>query len=218
MCQQILHKNAVNILIKSEELNNKNVQHHTMYLDCHKYQNDNNVHDVIFDMKLNALTRVIDYTTKDINRQAIIFCDSIDECVKLNDEMILKKYSTVIVHEMQSAKERKYAIRDFMQINATIMITTGNSVLGFDCQTLKTAVNFTMPSGDNYKESYMHRAGRCGRFGKHGDVINLCVKNCTVLSPDGLTREPSDISKVFAISKYFKFELRELFTKDSWIM
>ena len=38
-------------------------------------------------------------------------------------------------------------------------------------------INYDIPFGDNYQESYLHRIGRTGRFGRVGVAINLLTNN-----------------------------------------
>ena len=53
-----------------------------------------------------------------------------------------------------------------------MLIATNLLARGIDVQQVSIVFNFDMPSFED-KESYIHRIGRCGRFGRKGTAISL---------------------------------------------
>jgi ATP-dependent RNA helicase DDX19/DBP5 len=58
-----------------------------------------------------------------------------------------------------------------------ILVTTNVMARGIDVEQVTIVVNYDMPTERNETtadcETYLHRIGRTGRFGKHGLAINL---------------------------------------------
>jgi len=46
--------------------------------------------------------------------------------------------------------------------------------LGLDIQQVNLVINYDFP---NSHSAYIHRAGRCGRFGRKGSVISFLTEN-----------------------------------------
>jgi superfamily II DNA/RNA helicase len=52
------------------------------------------------------------------------------------------------------------------------MISTDMLARGIDVQQVSLVINFDIPT---VRESYIHRTGRAGRFGRKGTTINLIL-------------------------------------------
>jgi translation initiation factor 4A len=55
-----------------------------------------------------------------------------------------------------------------------VLITTDLLARGIDVQQVSLVINYDMPSN---RESYIHRIGRSGRFGRKGVAVNFIVKS-----------------------------------------
>jgi superfamily II DNA/RNA helicase len=53
-----------------------------------------------------------------------------------------------------------------------VLIATNLLARGIDVQQVSVVFNFDMPAFED-KESYIHRIGRCGRFGRRGTAISF---------------------------------------------
>jgi len=74
---------------------------------------------------------------------------------------------------------RNQIICSFRQGISRILITSDILARGIDDQQVSVVVNYDIPLSF---ESYIHRSGRCGRFGRKGVVINLTtVDNMTMI-------------------------------------
>lgn len=73
--------------------------------------------------------------------------------------------------------EQRLAVLDrFREGLQKVLITTNVLSRGIDIEQVNIVVNFDLPvnqEGQADCETYLHRIGRTGRFGKHGIAINL---------------------------------------------
>jgi len=67
-------------------------------------------------------------------------------------------------------KERDELLKDFRQSRYRVLITTDLMSRGIDIQNVSLVINYDIPTR---RETYLHRVGRSGRFGKRGIAINL---------------------------------------------
>ena len=102
--------------------------------------------------------------------QSIIFVNSIKRAMWL--ESMLRKHDfsmSVITGEMTQA-DRNTIIDEFRTGRSRILISTDLLARGIDVKGLKLVINYDFP---NNRENYIHRIGRCGRYGSKGVAINL---------------------------------------------
>lgn len=75
------------------------------------------------------------------------------------------------------AVEQRLAVLDrFREGLQKVLITTNVLSRGIDIEQVNIVVNFDLPVNQEGKadcETYLHRIGRTGRFGKHGIAVNL---------------------------------------------
>ena len=79
---------------------------------------------------------------------------------------------TVLFHGDLSAKERETIYKDFVAGNWRLLIATDVLARGIDVQSVNVVVNFDMP---RELQTYIHRVGRSGRYGRKGVAISLIV-------------------------------------------
>ena len=73
-------------------------------------------------------------------------------------------------------EQRIHILNRFREGKEKILITTNVLARGIDVEQVTIVVNFDLPidqSGQADCETYLHRIGRTGRFGKSGLAINL---------------------------------------------
>ena len=63
---------------------------------------------------------------------------------------------------------------DFRSGSTRILLTTDLLARGIDIQQVSLVINYDIPID---KESYLHRIGRTGRFGRKGVAINFVTKD-----------------------------------------
>lgn len=95
---------------------------------------------------------------------------------------------------------RDSVVADFKNGQTKVLIATDVLSRGFDVTQVTLVINFDLPverNGDPAYETYMHRIGRSGRFGRKGAAFNL---SC----------DSADEEVLRAISTYFKHEIPEV--------
>ena len=64
-------------------------------------------------------------------------------------------------------------MKDFRLGNSRVLIATDIIARGIDVQQVEIVINFDIPK---YTETYIHRIGRSGRFGRKGVAINFVTE------------------------------------------
>ena len=100
--------------------------------------------------------------------QAIIFCNTIRKVEWLTKSLTDENFSITSVHGRMSTKERNEIVKEFRDGKTRILITTDLLARGIDIPQVNLVLNYDLPPN---KETYIHRIGRCGRFGKKGVAI-----------------------------------------------
>ncbi len=103
-------------------------------------------------------------------KQAVIFCNlkkKIDEvALKLKEDNL----SVVCLHGEMEQRERDKIMKEFKNGTSRILLSTDMISRGIDVQQVSLVINYDIP---NNKETYIHRIGRSGRFGRKGVAINF---------------------------------------------
>lgn len=100
----------------------------------------------------------------------IIFCNSIRTVENLASQLIDDNYTVSTIHGGMEQAEREYKLKQLRTGATRLLITTDILARGIDVQQLSMVVNYDLP---HESETYIHRIGRCGRFGRKGIAINL---------------------------------------------
>ena len=70
-----------------------------------------------------------------------------------------------MIHGELSTEERKITMNEFKGGQTRILLSTDLLSRGIDIQQLSLVINFDLPRS---KETYIHRIGRSGRYGRKG--------------------------------------------------
>jgi len=108
--------------------------------------------------------------------QAIIFCQTRKVATWLASELKEDGHAVSLLIGDLTPDERIKVLDRYRQGLEKILITTNVLSRGIDIEQVTIVVNFDLPLDKNGKadcETYLHRIGRTGRFGKHGLAINL---------------------------------------------
>lgn len=89
--------------------------------------------------------------------------------------------------------QRDMIMREFRTATTRILISTDLLARGIDVQQISVVINYDLP---NRKESYIHRIGRSGRFGRKGTAINFVT--------------PRDANFLKEIQEFYKTQINEL--------
>jgi translation initiation factor 4A len=156
LLEHIMKANYVSILVKDDELTLDGIKQYYI--------------NIAEEYKLSALTDLYKYM--DIG-QAIVYCNKKNKADELKQELSQKDFAISILHGDMMQKEREDIMKDFRVGNTRLLITTDILSRGIDIQQVSLVINYDMPK---YPQTYIHRIGRSGRFGRKGCAINFVTK------------------------------------------
>lgn len=102
--------------------------------------------------------------------QLIIFVNKRARAEWLAEKMRLAGHTLEYIHGEMDVAERKERMNDFRAGKARVLISTDLLARGIDVQQVSLVINFELPP---QRENYIHRIGRCGRYGRKGAAINI---------------------------------------------
>jgi translation initiation factor 4A len=149
-------RDPVRILIKREEVTLDGIKQY--YVNCERSDN-----------KLIVLLDI--YSSLSIT-QAIIYCNTRRQVDWLKSRMTEQDFSVSEFHAEMSQSERDQVLKEFRTGSTRVLIATDILARGIDVQQVSMVINFDLPLK---KESYIHRIGRAGRFGRKGVAINFAT-------------------------------------------
>ena len=92
-----------------------------------------------------------------------------------------------------SEGERKKIYNEFKTGGCRVLITSDLFARGIDVQQVSIVINFDIPRNEN---TYLHRIGRSGRWGRKGIAINFQTRY--------------DVNKLQRFKDFYKTEIREM--------
>jgi translation initiation factor 4A len=102
--------------------------------------------------------------------QCIIYINSKNKLMEIYDKLMNDNFPVSFIHGELTSEERKNVMKDFRSGHTRILLSTDLLSRGIDVQQLSLVINFDLPKS---KETYIHRIGRSGRYGRKGVSINL---------------------------------------------
>lgn len=102
--------------------------------------------------------------------QSVIFCNTRRKVDWLADQMNQKQFTVSFMHADMPKGEREKVMATFRSGSSRVLITTDLLSRGIDVQHVSIVINFDLPAN---RESYLHRIGRSGRYGRKGVAINM---------------------------------------------
>lgn len=151
---------ANEIKLKREELSVEGIKQ--FYMDC---KSEEHKYDVLVDL----------YSLLTIG-QSMIFCKRREVADQIARRMTAEGHQVSSLHGAKDAAERDATIDDFRDGKSKVLITTNVVSRGIDILQVNMVVNYDMPltmDGKPDAETYLHRIGRTGRFGRKGVAINF---------------------------------------------
>jgi len=156
LSQQFM-RDPVRILVKADQLTLQGIRQFYIAIDDERY-------------KLDTLCDL--YTTISV-AQSIIFCNT-RRCVEwLGEEMERRDFTVSVIHSDMSQRERDLVMRAVRGGSSRVLIATNVLARGVDVQQVSLVLNYDLPHDT---ESYIHRIGRSGRFGRKGTAINFMTR------------------------------------------
>jgi translation initiation factor 4A len=102
--------------------------------------------------------------------QAVIFCNTKRKVNWLADKLKQNDFTVSFMHSGMVQSERELILREFRSGSTRILIATDLLARGIDVNSISLVINYDLPFD---KETYIHRIGRAGRYGKKGCAINF---------------------------------------------
>ncbi|CAM9320103.1 unnamed protein product [Ascophyllum nodosum] len=145
------------------------------------------------DLVLDVITQLwIDLRNKPITRlqllqqdlyeilemgQSIIFCRTKRDADMISERLTSQNFGCSILHGDLQGEERDATMDEFRSGRNKVLLTTNVLSRGVDVPAVSLVVNYDMPtlgaSREADPDTYLHRIGRTGRFGRRGVAINL---------------------------------------------
>lgn len=142
------------ILVKKEQLTLEGIQQ--FYINV---KHNNWKYDVLTDI----------YNTINI-AQCIIYINSKDKLNQVYQSLTSDNFPVGMIHGNLMTNERETIMNQFRQGEIRILLSTDLLSRGIDIQQLSLVINYDLPI---QKETYIHRIGRSGRYGRKGVAINF---------------------------------------------
>jgi superfamily II DNA/RNA helicase len=105
--------------------------------------------------------------------QAIVYCNKKNKADELKHGLMQQNFSVSVLHGDMMQKEREEIMNEFRIGKTRILITTDILSRGIDIQQVSLVINYDMPK---YPQTYIHRIGRSGRYGRKGSAINFVTR------------------------------------------
>ena len=170
-------RNPVKILVKSDMLTLEGISQYRIVIDDdpQKYATLKDIYDIIS------------------MSQCIIYCNSVKRVMSLYDAMKQDEFPVCCIHSNMEKEDRARAYDEFKNGKHRVLISSNVTARGIDIQQVSTVINFDIPKDIN---TYLHRIGRSGRWGRKGIGINFVTRR--------------DLRKVKEIEEYYHTEIPDL--------
>lgn len=178
-CKKIMD-NPLKVLLKKNEIPVDLISQ--FYLDVE-------VEDYKFDVLLDLYSLMS-------TEQTIIFCNTIRKVKWLTENLNEKNFSITAIHGKMTQDERNEIVKEFREGKTRLLLTTDLLARGIDIPQVNLVINYDLPPS---KETYIHRIGRCGRFGKKGVSITM-VK----------MEDPMDVKCLNKMKHFYNMKINEL--------
>ena len=142
------------ILVKKEELTLEGITQFYINIKINDWK-----YDVLKDL----------YDTINIS-QCIIYINSKAKLMEIYETLMKDNFPVAYIHGELISKDREQVMDEFKKGHSRILLSTDLLSRGIDVQQLSLVINFDLPKS---KETYIHRIGRSGRYGRKGVAINL---------------------------------------------
>jgi translation initiation factor 4A len=165
--------NPVKILVEAEKLSLEGIKQYYVDVEREQYKFDT-LCDLYRSLKIS---------------QSIIFVNTIDKCIYLYDRLTENNHTVSLIHGQLTPEERNNVMKQFRLGNCRILLATDILARGIDVQHVNMVINYDLP---NKIESYLHRIGRSGRYGRKGTAINFIT--------DKSNRQMTEITRAYNIN------------------
>ena len=170
-------RDPVKILVKTDELTLEGIEQYYINVERNEFK---------FDTICDLYSRIS-------IAQSIIYCNSKKSVDDLSEKLNANGYAVTSIHGKLSREERDRIMKEFIDGNTRILVSTDLLCRGIDVQQVSTVINYDIPYNI---DSYLHRIGRSGRWGRKGVGINFVTFN--------------DIKTIREIEKYYSTQIEPM--------
>ena len=150
-------KDPIQILVKKEQLTLEGIQQFYVNVKHSDWK-----YDVIADL----------YDIINVG-QCIVYINNKSKIVEINDRLLRDNFPVSYITGDKTSEERNKIMEDFRGGKIRILLSTDLLARGIDIQQLSLVINYDLP---REKETYIHRIGRSGRYGRKGVAINFITE------------------------------------------
>tara|TARA_Y100000780_G_scaffold232552_1_gene265893 strand:+ start:4986 stop:6140 length:1155 start_codon:yes stop_codon:yes gene_type:complete len=148
------------ILVKKEQLTLEGISQFYDYIERDEY-------------KFDYLCHIYDRISIS---QSIIYVNTVKKASLLAEKLHEKNFTVTVIHGNMPSHERTEVMKQFRNGTSRILISTDLLARGIDVQQVSIVINYDIPTN---RESYIHRIGRSGRYGRKGVAINFVTRRDT---------------------------------------
>ena len=111
----------------------------------------------------------------------------------LAEQLHKDNFPVGMIHGNLQTNEREQIMNQFRQGDIRILLSTDLLSRGIDVQQLSLVINYDLPI---QKETYIHRIGRSGRYGRKGVAINFVTDR--------------DLESLSELQKFYNTKIEEM--------
>ena len=175
-------RKPVNVLVKADLLTLEGIKQY--YINVEKN-----------DFKFETLCDIFSLLTVS---QSMIYCNSKKVVDDLTYRLQEANFTVSYIHGAMTSNERELTMAAFRSGKTRVLVSTDLLSRGIDVQQVSVVINYDVPTR---VDSYLHRIGRSGRFGRKGVAINFAtyydikkIKNIEQFYNTQIDVLPEDIS------------------------
>ena len=150
-------RDPVKILVKADMLTLEGIAQHYVALE-----DDNQKYATLKDLFASISVS-----------QAMIYCNSVRRVGDLHAALTEDGFSACCIHSSMEKEDRARSYQEFKEGKHRVLISSNVTARGIDIQQVSTVINFDIPRDVN---TYLHRIGRSGRWGRKGVGINFVTR------------------------------------------
>jgi ATP-dependent RNA helicase RhlE len=127
------------------------------------------VYPVASDLKRSLLVHLLTHDEENA-KQVLVFVGTKFGASRLAVYLERQGIAADAIHGDKSQQQRTEALEAFKSGKVRVLVATDVAARGLDIDDLPHVINYELP---HTAEDYVHRIGRTGRAGKHGDATSL---------------------------------------------
>jgi ATP-dependent RNA helicase RhlE len=124
---------------------------------------------VALESKTALLLQLLEKQQEPFHR-VLIFTRTRRGAERLSHVLQARDHSVKCIHADRTQPQREEALRAFSEGRARVLVATDIAARGLDIDAVSHVINYDVPAAP---EDYVHRVGRTGRAGNHGQAISI---------------------------------------------